>query len=146
GFSVTGQISMQKEDQGIRILDEGENVLFYQTEPLDSDGRYSRRHYIHPLWGTDGVVMTEDFPEEHLHHRVIFWAWLRFLIDGQRVGDPWELIDFEQEIKEIEFRSRKDGTGILYTQVNWLSGKWTKMGQKAPYLVETTSIIIHPKQ
>lgn len=146
GLTVAGQVTMQKEDQGIRILDKGENVFFYQTEPRDVDGRYSRRHYIHPLWGPDGAVLTEDFPEDHLHHRGIFWAWHQILIDGQKIGDPWELIDFEQEIKDIEFRARKDGTGVLNTRVNWLSEAWTTMGQKVPYMEETTTVTVYPKQ
>lgn len=146
GLSALGQVTMEKDEQGIRIVEQGKKVLFFQTEPLDKDGSHSRRNYIHPLWGIDGEVLTEDFPEDHLHHRGIFWAWHQVLIGGQKVGDPWELVDFDQEIKEIEFRSHRDGSGILETRVQWLSEQWTSDGRKGPYLEETTQITIHPRQ
>jgi hypothetical protein len=140
------QITMQKSDEGILILDEGEKVLFYQSEPLNIEGKYERRHYIHPLWSPGGTVLTEDFPSDHLHHRGVFWAWHQVWIGDQKIGDPWELVDFDQKIAEIEFRSRQDGTGILNTKVNWLSDKWKKMGKKVPYMEEVTTIVVHHKE
>lgn len=140
------QITMQKNEEGILILGDGEKVFFYQMEPKSFEGKCERRHYIHPLWGPDGVVLTEDFPADHLHHRGIFWAWHQVWIGDMQIGDPWELIDFEQNVKEIEFRSRQDGTGLLCIKVNWLSDQWKMIGEKVPYLEENTTIIIHPKE
>jgi hypothetical protein len=34
-----------------------------------------RSNYIHPLYGPDGEVLTEDFSKDHPHHRGIYWAW-----------------------------------------------------------------------
>lgn len=146
-FATAGafaQITMQKNEEGILILDDGEEVFFYQMEPESFEGKYERRHYIHPLWGPDGAVLTEDFPSDHLHHRGIFWAWHQVWIGDQQIGDPWELIDFEQDIKDIEFRSRQDGTGLLSIKVNWLSDQWKVAGKKVPYLEENSTIIIYP--
>ena len=39
------------------------------------DARRSRACYIHPLWGLNGEVLTDDFPKDHYHHHGVFWAW-----------------------------------------------------------------------
>ncbi len=89
-------------------------------------------------------VLTQDFPDDHLHHRGIFWAWHQVWIDGKRIGDPWELKDFEQDVVDIEFISKSDGAGVLKTEVLWESDLWKKHGKKVPYLKENSIITVHP--
>ncbi len=136
---------MKKADGGIFITEGGENILFYQSEPKSLDGKYERTNYIHPLWGINGAVLTEDFPADHLHHRGIFWAWHQVWIDGKRIGDPWELKSFEQNVSEIEFFMKSNRTSVLKTKVKWISDQWIKLGSKAPYLQENAKITIHPE-
>lgn len=145
GFSAIAQIKMEKADDGILFTENKENVLFYQIQPKNIDGKFERCNYIHPLWGVKGTVLTEDFPADHLHHRGVFWAWHQVWIGDQRIGDPWEIVDFEQEVTEVEFMAQKNGTGLLKTEVDWKSKKWKKQGVKVPYLKENTTITIHPK-
>ena len=143
-WSLNAQVTMKKGDGGLLFTEGGEEVLFYQAEPKSIYGKYERTNYIHPLWGMDGAVLTEDFPTDHLHHRGIFWAWHQVWIDGKRIGDPWELKNFEQNVSEIEFFMRNDA-GILKTEVEWKSNQWIKLGQKKSYLQENSKITIHPK-
>lgn len=143
--AANAQVTMKKGDGGLLFTDDGEKVLFYQSEPKNIDGKYERTNYIHPLWGIDGAVLTEDFPSDHLHHRGIFWAWHQVWIAGKRIGDPWELKNFEQDVTEIEFLRQSDGTGILKMAVDWKSNQWIKLGKQEPYLRENTKITIHPK-
>ena len=77
--------------------------VFYQRMPKSLDGKYARNNYIHPLYGLDGAVLTEDFPEDHLYHRGIFWSWHQVYINGQRMGDPWLLENFIQKVKNVQF-------------------------------------------
>ena len=78
---------MVSDDQGY-LVSEGERpVLFYQSAPRSLDGRYSRSSYVHPLYGLDGRVLTHDFPEDHLHHRGIFWAWHQLWVGDKKAGD-----------------------------------------------------------
>jgi len=37
--------------------------------------RYARGDYIHPLFGLDGVPLTDDYSLDHPHHRGVSWAW-----------------------------------------------------------------------
>lgn len=139
------QVSMKKTKKGILVTDNDEKVFFYQIEPKSKDGTYTRNNYIHPLWAPDGTVLTEDFPDDHLHHRGIFWTWHQVWIDGQRIGDPWEIKDFEQDVVDVEFRAQKSGAGNLKTEVLWKSEKWKKGGKKISYIKENTTITIHPE-
>jgi len=144
-LAAHAQIKMKKSEGGILFIENNQNVLFYQIDPKSKDGKYERCNYIHPLWATDGTVLTEDFPADHLHHRGIFWTWHQVWINNQRIGDPWEIKNFEQDVTEVEFISQKDGVGVLKTEVEWKSNKWIKQNKKAPYLKENTIISIHPK-
>ena len=142
-ISVNAQVTMKKGDGGILFTEDGEKILYYQSEPKNINNKYERTNYIHPLWGINRAVLTEDFPADHLHHRGIFWAWHQVRIDGKRIGDPWEIKNFEQDVYDIEFFMRPDGSGVLKNKVNWKSNQWVKLGKKAPYLQEETTITIH---
>ena len=45
-----------------------------------------RSDYIHPLYGLDGEVLTDDWVPDHPHHRGIYWAWPEVDWQGKR-GD-----------------------------------------------------------
>ena len=144
-FTMSAQLTMQNKNEGILITENGENVLFFQVEPKSLDGKYERCNYIHPLWSHDGTILTEDFPADHYHHRGIFWTWHQVWIGEKRIGDPWEIKDFEQDVIEVEFIKQADGSVLLKTEVEWKSDKWKKNGKKVPYMNEKAKINIHPK-
>ncbi len=145
GFAASAQVKMKKQEGGFLFTENNENILFYQKEPKSMDGKYQRCHYIHPLWGIDGTVLTEDFPADHLHHRGVFWAWHQIFIGDKSIGDPWEIKDFEQEITDIEYAAKEAGIAELKTEVLWKSPLWRNQGEKVPYIREKTKIAIHPK-
>lgn len=146
-FGITGfaQVKMQKQNDGFLFTENGSNVLFYQKEEKSLDGKYKRCNYIHPLWGIDGAVLTEDFPADHLHHRGIFWAWHQIWIDGKRIGDGWELKNFDQQVTGVEYIAKENGVAVLKTEVDWKSDLFVTGGEKVPFLKENTTISIHPK-
>lgn len=44
-----------------------------------------RSNYIHPLYGLNGEILTNDWPDGgHPHHRGIFWAWPEVEYNNQR--------------------------------------------------------------
>ncbi len=50
-----------------------------------------RSDYIHPLYGLDGAMLTNDWPDAgHPHHRGIFWAWPEVKY-GSKSGDIYAL-------------------------------------------------------
>ena len=76
GYSTAAQhpIRIAETDQGFVITEGPEKVMIYQRKHKSLDGKYTRANYIHPLYGLDGEVLTEDFPRDHPHHRGVFWA------------------------------------------------------------------------
>ncbi|WP_346860116.1 PmoA family protein [uncultured Draconibacterium sp.] len=138
------QLTMKKREGGILIVDGKENVLMYQTAPKSKDGRFSRSNYIHPLYGLNGQILTEDFPADHLHHRGVFWAWHQVWIGDKQIGDPWELVDFEQDVVELEFMKGASESVEIRTEVDWKSRQWRLDGRIVPYLKEHAKITVHP--
>jgi len=50
-----------------------------------------RSDYIHPLYGLEGEMLTNDWPDGgHPHHRGIFWAWPEVEY-GRKLGDIYAL-------------------------------------------------------
>ncbi len=83
----------------LEIVDSGVPVLRYHYQivprPADASTRFTpanqkyavpRSDYIHPLYGPNGEVLTDDWPAEHPHHRGIYWAWPEVDWQGHR-GD-----------------------------------------------------------
>ena len=61
------------------LVEDGAPVLTFcfgdQLRP-GVDPKYTRSCYIHPLYSLDGrEILTEDFPQDHMHHRGLFWTW-----------------------------------------------------------------------
>ncbi|MEW5900150.1 MAG: PmoA family protein [Acidobacteriota bacterium] len=51
------------------------------------DRTQTRSSYIHPLFSPDGRALTADFPEDHLHHHGLFWAWPVIKTRGQETSN-----------------------------------------------------------
>lgn len=140
------QIEMQPSSEGILFRESGRDVIFYQIKPKSMNGKYERCHYFHPLWGLDGQVITEDFPQDHPHHRGIFWAWQQILVKGKPAGDLWHLRGITQEVREVEFISRPDGAGEFRCDVVWNSEKLGHSPKARELVREECKVIIHPRK
>ena len=70
---------------------DGKPVLSYWHGDADSknDKGYPLNDFIHPLYGLDGEVLTAQSPGDHIHHRGIFWAWVRHERGDKWKGDWW---------------------------------------------------------
>ncbi|MFY0651843.1 MAG: PmoA family protein [Cyclobacteriaceae bacterium] len=146
--SCTDEISWQVEqdDQGVLVTEGHEKVLFFQKATKSKDGQYARSNYIHPLYGIEGSVLTEDFPEDHLHHRGVFWTWHQVSIGEKRIGDAWLTEDFEWKVNEVK-SIEENNFLLLKTDVDWVSPDWTnEAGMKVPFVKEKALIRIHPKK
>lgn len=144
-FTVTGfsQISMERIDDGILLKDGSKKIAFYHKDtPANLDK--GRTNYLHPVYLPDGTVVTENAPEDHLHHRGIFWAWHRVLLNGKQLGDEWMMDDFIQDVKSVEFMRKDGGVGTLNTIVDWKSPKFE--GGTKPFVNEEATINFYPQK
>ncbi|MEM6844470.1 MAG: DUF6807 family protein [Bacteroidota bacterium] len=135
-------LTFEYSEEGVWVKENGERLFFYQQKTKSQNGEYARANYIHPLYGLDGTVLTEDFPDDHLHHRGIFWTWHQVFIGDKRIGDAWLCEDFSWDVYEA---GGKQEDSTLYTKTHWKSPNWTdERGEYQPFLSEETSIKVHP--
>lgn len=143
-LTVSAQISMKKEQGGVWITDGGKNVAFYQKAPMGYQAWERRNNFLHPLMLPDGTTLTENAPDDHPHHRGIFWAWHRISIDGRQVSDGWDLKNFAVNVKSIEFKRVKETDGELQTTAFWSSPLY-RNGEES-YLEEVTTYTFHKQK
>lgn len=134
-IQVTRQAEGYLFEEGVRP------VMFYQLIAKSLNGEYGRSNYIHPLYGLDGEVLTEDFPEDHRHHRGIFWTWPQVLIGEVQGGDPWMAKSFSWDVQESRVLESRDGVRVRF---HWKSPNF-RDGQEA-IAEETTIIRVHESE
>lgn len=135
---------IEKTDSGAWVKDHGQNVLFYQTCTKSLHGRYPRANYIHPLFGADGTILTEDFPADHLHHRGIFWTWHQILIGDQEMGDAWECRDFIWDVQEVKQLAESESELSFVANTFWKSPLWKdEDGELKAFVEENTTVTVH---
>lgn len=59
--------------------------------PPGVDPRYGRSAHIHPLWTPAGVIVTDQFPPDHLHQSGVFLAHTKTEFAG-RTPNFWDLL------------------------------------------------------
>ncbi|MDR2344862.1 MAG: PmoA family protein [Planctomycetaceae bacterium] len=82
-FGFTDEAFQFKEENGKQlILTEGEKPIFvYRFDIVEHEWvptkNLSRRAgcYIHPLYGLNGEILTDNAPKDHFHHHGVFWTW-----------------------------------------------------------------------
>ena len=138
---VSSPISVSRQDEGYMVREAGRPVLFYQLAPKSLDGKYQRSNYIHPLYGLDGEILTEDFPEDHYHHRGVFWTWHQVLIGDVRAGDPWLARRFSWQLQDAAVLSAENGVRTVH---HWFSPDFAEGLE--PILEERAEISVLPEQ
>lgn len=114
-------------------------VLVYNHGVIRRAGvpeRYARSTYVHPLYGVDGEVLTDDFPADHLHHRGLFWAWPHVRVGGVRY-DLWLLQGIRQQFERWGRREASAREALLEVHNGWYAGE-------AKVVDETVRFRVHP--
>jgi len=73
--------------------------------------------YIFPVYTPAGVSMLDDFPQDHWHHRGLFWAWPVVETGGQEY-DLW--MTFTAKHRSVKPPVTSGGT--LRAQNVWEAG------------------------
>jgi len=140
-------IEIFETSQGFVITEGKAKVMFYQRQHKSLKGKYSRANYIHPLYGLDGEILTEDFPADHLHHRGIFWAWHQVWLGDKRLGDSWAAKDFFWDLYDAKILTVDSQSSALQVHVHWKSPLWTDAnGKQKAFVNETTTIRVYRAQ
>lgn len=81
-LAVGPDFFVEIDKDGILTVKEGQKPLWkynskFQKHPqvTERDPRNMAACYIHPLYGIDGEILTDDAPKDHFHHHGVFWTW-----------------------------------------------------------------------
>jgi hypothetical protein len=144
GTKIQNPITISETEQGFSVAEGEEQIMFYQRQHKSLNGKYTRANYIHPLYGLDGEILTEDFPPDHPHHRGVFWAWHQVWLDDRKLGDNWATQDFFWDVYDVDVLPIDSQSRALKLHVYWKSPDLTgRDGKQQPFVKETTTIRIH---
>lgn len=114
----------EASDESLGLWDGAKPVLIYNHGVISKSGvpaALARSAYVHPLYGLDGEVLTDDFPADHLHHRGLFWAWPHVRI-GDQEYDLWALKGIRHQFERwLEQKATPTGA-ILDVENGWYVG------------------------
>ena len=85
----------ERQEDTLRFTLNGKTIAQYQAAPSelprkDIDLIFRRGGYLHPLWSPSGLVLTDDYPPNHLHHHGVWTAWPKTKFQG-REPNFWEM-------------------------------------------------------
>jgi hypothetical protein len=113
-------------DKSLAILDGDMPVLVYNFGEIEfPQGRRTRKRagYVHPIYGLDGEVLTDNHPSDHYHHHGLFWGWPHTRIGG-REYDFWNREDIQFKFKKwLAKEAGPDGAKLGIENAWVLKGK-----------------------
>lgn len=106
-------VELRRDSGAVAFAIDGRPVLTYNaevTEPPrpDIDPVYARGGYVHPIHSPEGVIVTGDYPPDHLHHHGIWAAWTRTIFRGDSV-DFWNVADRTGDVLPVALDSAWSG-------------------------------------
>ena len=114
------------DDKSLKIFDGSTPVYVYNHGDITDekvpvkDTRRTRACYVHPVWGLQGEVLTDDFPKDHYHHHGIFWAWPHVSI-GDKQYDLWKYDNIKQEFVRWICRQAGPTGAVLAVENGWFA-------------------------
>ncbi|MDX2305103.1 MAG: DUF6807 family protein [Microscillaceae bacterium] len=150
GLILPDCLSAQKfeahnKPEGILVSENSQTVFFFQRQTKSQNGRHPRANYLHPLYGLQGEILTEDFPEDHLHHRGIFWAWHQIRLNGQKIADGWDCKNIAWDVRKLSYTANEQPF-TLKTQTFWKSKLDSLAAESQRIILEKTRIIVYSTQ
>jgi hypothetical protein len=116
-------------------------VFVYHFDARQADGSspgYRRSDYLHPVYTPDGVIVTDDFPPEHPHHRGISWMWPAVIVDGKKY-DLWKMVGIGQ--RPLRWTARQAGAHRAHLGVEngWFVGERLVVKEAVDIVVHAAS-------
>lgn len=98
-------------DRRVELHDGERPVWRYNADFLpighvpEKDSRRFAGCYVHPLYGIDGEILTDDAPDDHYHHHGVFWTWPHVIVsrpDG--TGEHYDSWTSDTRLKQLFLR------------------------------------------
>jgi len=129
-------------DQGpasIELTENGAPVFVYNHGRMLKDGVPADRArccYLHPVYAPNGVVITDDFPSDHYHHRGVSWTWPVVTVDGKKY-DLWTIRGILAKFERWVRKEAKKNKAVLAFENGWYVGDRRVVS-------EQVEIVVHP--
>ena len=127
-------------DKSLALFEGSRPVLVYNhgviQQPVGVPANRARSTYVHPIYGLDGEVLTDDFPKDHYGHRGLFWGWPHVRI-GEQHYNLWDLRGIEQRFERWLARDAA-ASATIGVQNGWYVGE-RKVVQEEVWLRATPS-------
>lgn len=120
------------EGKYLRLFEGNKPVLTYSYGMLLKEGVPEDRRrscYIHPVYGLDGEVLTDDFPADHLHHRGLCWVWPRVIV-GNNEYDLWSLQGVGQKFERWLGQKVTPKCAVFGAEAGWYAGEKNILNEK----------------
>lgn len=128
GVPATGAFQLTAvNDKTLQVTEQDKPVLAYNFGTItcervpENDQRRNRACYLHPIWGLDGEVLTDDFPKDHYHHHGVFWAWPHVTVDGKEY-DLWINAGIEQRFVRWLHQAAGPVAAVIGVENGWFVG------------------------
>lgn len=131
--------TVHESEEGIELLENEHPVFFYQRKPKLNQDTVGFNNYLHPVYSLKGDTLTEEFPEDHPHHRGVFWAWHQLYINDSSIGDGWMMQNLSTDVIDAKATLETDHAH-LDAHVLWKS---TAFENGKPFVEEHTSITVY---
>lgn len=112
------------DDRSLGLWENQRPVLVYNHGVMSKEGVPADRNrstYLHPIYGLDGEVLTDDFPKDHYHHRGLFWAWPHVKVGGNE-HDLWAIKGVMQRFEKWLHRQAGPAGAVLSVANGWYVG------------------------
>jgi hypothetical protein len=113
---------VEEEEKGWLTLKEGKvDILTYRFGDQLKQGvnpSQTRSCYIHPLYSLDGRPLTDDFPDDHLHHHGLCWTWPVVKTRGQET-QTWHPANLRQYFLRWLKREAQGKSAVLCVENAW---------------------------
>ena len=128
------------DDKSLGLFDGGKPVLVYNHGMILKKGvpeRYRRACYLHPVYGLDGEVITDDFPRDHRHHRGIFWAWPHIKVGDAKEVQTWIPAGIDNKLVKWIRKDADAKQAVLECENGWFVGD-------KKVVAERLKLVVHP--
>ncbi len=141
--SAYADFTIEDDGESLTVMEDRKPVFVYRygmVEPPEGVGVDRRRlGYIHPLYGLDGEVLTQDFPDDHHHHRGVFWAWPDTSVGGRKM-DIWTLGGARTAHEKFTARKAGHDSAFIGAQNLWVFDETPD----DPKVREDVRVTVHP--
>ena len=131
GLALAGGLSAQFEfkdidSKTVALTERGKAVFHYNHGMILAAGVAEDRArccYLHPVYTPGGVLVSDDFPQDHLHQRGINWSWPVITVDGKSY-DLWNIKGIHARHEQwLKREVSSNGNATLAMREGWYVGE-----------------------